>query len=82
MDDEKPKETDDQTWHRLISNNKPYPELQRRPYSDLGPQVVKEIKAEKAVRKIARRLRKLCPWITDADAPTVRAWAEYEFMCA
>jgi phage terminase small subunit len=37
-------------------------------------------KRDQAVRRLSRRARTLLPWIEDADASAVRAWAELEVL--
>jgi hypothetical protein len=38
------------------------------------------IKRDQAVRRIARKARVALPWLEDADAPAVKAWAQLELL--
>jgi hypothetical protein len=38
------------------------------------------VKRDQAVRRIARKARVALPWLEDADAPAVKAWAQLELL--
>ncbi len=76
-------ETDAQAWERLVGGRAPQKDLASRvdrqhfvPVKDR-----KRVRQDSAVRRLGRRVRKTCPWISDADAVALRAWAELELLC-
>jgi phage terminase small subunit len=46
--------------------------------SPTPPRRLARIKRDEAVRRLSRKVVVACPWVTPADGPIVRAWAQLE----